>query len=208
MDIHPPMKPVESLKEFGMHLFIVTLGILIALSLEGLLEWRHHRELAEEARVNILSEIRDNQKDIDDFLKAVPAIRKNEMTALEAVEDVLAHGKSSTTALQLGLSLVELGNTSWTTAQTVGALSFIPYAEVKKYAGVYQLQDEYLRLQTRTEDSMVGALAIFSQNSDPNSVPRAGLEAERDRILNSLTILTAESQIADVLDTTYKELLK
>ena len=39
MDIHPPMKPVESLKESGIHLLIVTLGILIALSLNCLLEW-------------------------------------------------------------------------------------------------------------------------------------------------------------------------
>jgi hypothetical protein len=83
MDIHPPMKPVESLKEFGMHLLIVTTGILIALSLEGLLEWRHHRELAQEARTNILNEIRDNEKGLADFLKAAPATSKNQTGVLE-----------------------------------------------------------------------------------------------------------------------------
>ena len=106
------------------------------------------------------------------------------------------------------MTLAELNNTSWTTAQNVGALSFIPYAEVKEYAGVYQLQDEYLRLQTRTEDSVVSALTMFSQNQDPNSLPRTALETERDRILNSITMLTAESQIAEVLDKKYKEILK
>jgi hypothetical protein len=208
VDIHPPMKPVETLKEFGMHLFIVTLGIVIALSLEGLLEWRHHRQLAEEARSNILSEIRDNEKDIDHFLKAVPEIRKNQMAVLGVIEDMLTHGKAKADSVQLGLTLAELGNTSWTAAQTVGALEFIPYAVVKEYAGVYQLQDEYLRLQTRTEDSVVNALAMFSVNQGQNSLPRAGLEVERDRILNSLTMLTAESQIAEALEKTYREVLK
>ncbi len=208
MDIHPPMKPVESLKEFGMHLLIVTLGILIALSLEGLLEWRHHRELAEEARTNIMNEIRDNEKGLNDFLKAAPAISKNQTGVLDVLEDVLAHGKSNKKVPPFGSTLAELNNTSWTTAQTVGALGFIPYAEVKEYAGVYQLQDEFLRLQTRAEDAYVSAIALFSQNNDPNNLLRAGLETERDRILNSVTMLTAETQIGEVLDKMYKELLK
>jgi hypothetical protein len=208
MDIHPPMKPVESLKEFGMHLLIVTTGILIALSLEGLLEWRHHRELAQEARTNILNEIRDNDKGLDEFLKASPAISKNQTAVLDVLQDVLAHGKSKKTVPPFGSTLAELSNTSWTTAQTVGALGFIPYAEVKKYAGVYQLQDEYLRLQTRAEDTYVSSIAMLSQNNDPNSLPRAGLETERDRILNSITMLTAETQIGEVLDKMYNELLK
>ncbi len=208
MDIHPAMKPVESLKEFGMHLLIVTTGILIALSLEGLLEWHHHRELAEEARTNILNEIRDNEKGLDDFLKAAPAISKNQTGVLDVLDDVLAHGKSNKELPPFGSTLAELSNTSWTTAQTVGALGFIPYAEVKKYAGVYQLQDEYLRLQTRAEDAYVGAIALLSQNNDPNGLPRAGLETERDRILNSVTMLTAETQIGEALDKMYKELLK
>lgn len=65
MEIHAPEGPVTSLKEFLVHIGIVTIGILIALSLEGLLEWHHHRELVEEARANIASEIRDNRKDLD-----------------------------------------------------------------------------------------------------------------------------------------------
>jgi hypothetical protein len=49
---------------------------------------------------------------------------------------------------------------------------------------------------------------MFAENKDPNSLPRAGLEVERDRILNSLTAMTAESQIAEALEKTYKEVLK
>jgi hypothetical protein len=62
MEIHAPDKPILTIKEAIVHLAIVTIGILIALSLEGLVEWRHHRELVQEARANIADEIRDTAR--------------------------------------------------------------------------------------------------------------------------------------------------
>jgi hypothetical protein len=208
MDIHPPTGPVESLKDFFTHLLIVTAGILIALSLEGLLEWRHHRELADEARTNIMSEIRANEKDLQVFLNVVPEIRKNQMAFLEAVQGVLGRGKSGAPVPPLSFRLAELSNTSWTTSQTIGALAFMPYAEVKNFAGVYQLQDEYLRLQVRTEDAVVTALSLLAVNTNPGSLSKPELEAERDRILASLSALTAETQVGEFLEKAYAEVAK
>jgi hypothetical protein len=200
------MKPVESLKEFFTHLLIVTVGILIALSLEGLLEWHRHRELALEARSNIISEIRANEKDLESLLTAVPEIRKNQMAVLDFVQDKLTHSESGRPTPQLSFRLAELTNTSWTTSQTVGALAFMPYAEVKSFAAVYQLQDEYLRLQVRAEDSVVTALSLFSVNKDLSSLSRPELDAEKERILTSISALTAESQIGEFLKKTYAEI--
>ncbi len=208
MDIHPPTGPVESLKDFFTHLLIVTVGILIALSLEGLLEWHRHRELADEARANIISEIRANEKDLQAFLDAVPEIRKNQMAALDTVQGVLGRGKSESPVTPFSFRLAELSNTSWTTSQTIGALAFMPYAEVKKFAGVYQLQDEYLRLQVRTEDAVVAALSLLAVNTNPGSLSRPELGAERDRILASLSALTAETQVGEFLEKAYAEVAK
>jgi len=48
MDIHAPMGRVESFKEIAKHVLIVTIGILIALGLEGLREsWREHVAVSE-----------------------------------------------------------------------------------------------------------------------------------------------------------------
>jgi hypothetical protein len=208
MDIHPPTGPVESFKDFFTHLLIVTVGILIALSLEGLLEWHHHRELADEARTNIMSEIRANEKDLQVFLNAVPEIRRNQMAVLDAVQGVLGPAKSDAPVPPLSFRLAELSNTSWTTSQTIGALAFMPYAEVKRFAGVYQLQDEYLRLQVRTEDAVVTALSLLAVNTNPGSLSRPELEAERDRILASLSALTAETQVGEFLEKAYAEVAK
>jgi hypothetical protein len=69
MEIHAPHHPVLTVKEALVHLAIITTGILIALSLEGALEWSHHRELVGETRVRLRDEIRGNQESVQIVLK-------------------------------------------------------------------------------------------------------------------------------------------
>ena len=67
MEIHPPHGPIHSLKEFSLQLVTITAGILIALSLEGLVEWNHNRALVREARTTISREIADNRKELEEM---------------------------------------------------------------------------------------------------------------------------------------------
>jgi hypothetical protein len=60
VDIHAPHRSISSLKEGLVHLTLITLGVLIALSFEGIASWREHRALVREARANLASEIHDN----------------------------------------------------------------------------------------------------------------------------------------------------
>jgi hypothetical protein len=50
MELHAPGGPVRSLKDFFVHIGVVTLGILIALGLEQLVEAHHRSHLAKIAR--------------------------------------------------------------------------------------------------------------------------------------------------------------
>jgi hypothetical protein len=49
MGIHPPEGPIHSIKDFLLALTTITAGVLIALSLEGFIEWNHNRRLVREA---------------------------------------------------------------------------------------------------------------------------------------------------------------
>ena len=207
MEIHAPEGRIQSLRDITTHLLIVTVGILIALGLEQTVEWFHHRELVSEARENIASEIRDNKKELDGIQAAIPTARKNQLTVLEFIQDVLDHGKSGIDSLELRFHLAQLNDSSWTTAQTVGALSFMPYADVKKYAKVYKLQDEYSRFQTRTADAVIGAMTPFSENKSPDKLARTELEAERVRVQEAISSLSAQQQLGDSLSKAYAELL-
>jgi hypothetical protein len=55
------MGAIASVKDFLLHMLMITLGLLIALALDGLREELHHRELAHEARSNFAAELQGNR---------------------------------------------------------------------------------------------------------------------------------------------------
>ena len=57
MEIHAPHGPIHSFKEMAVQIALITLGVLIALSFEGVASWREHRALVREARANLTNEI-------------------------------------------------------------------------------------------------------------------------------------------------------
>src|SRR2546423_7880667 len=68
LDVHPPHETVHGWRDFFVHLFTITIGLLIALSLEGCVEWRHHRHLVHEAETSLREEIRGNSEHISDAI--------------------------------------------------------------------------------------------------------------------------------------------
>lgn len=58
LDVHPPHEPVHGPRDFFLHLFTITIGLLIALGLEASVEALHHRHQREEAEAKIRQEIR------------------------------------------------------------------------------------------------------------------------------------------------------
>lgn len=60
-EAHGPEKPIHSLREFLFHMFTVMLGLLLALGLEAIVEWRHHQHLQHQAAENIRRELASNE---------------------------------------------------------------------------------------------------------------------------------------------------
>jgi len=69
MEVHTPHEPVTSLRGLVTHLSLVIVGVLIALSFEGVATWREHRALVRDARANLLNEVRDNRNELAERLK-------------------------------------------------------------------------------------------------------------------------------------------
>ena len=61
IDVHPPHQPIHGWRDFFLHLATISIGLLIALSLEGLVEWQHHRHLVHEAQASLYGEIKTNE---------------------------------------------------------------------------------------------------------------------------------------------------
>ncbi len=185
----------------------MTIGILIALGLEAVVEWRHHVALASEARENILSEIRDNRRELEDVLKTTPKVIADQKLIVQLANDLLTKHNTAIHSVSLNFRRADLSKTSWSTAQSVSAISYMPYQEVKAYANVYELQDEYVRLEERTIDAGIAAIASLAQNEDPAKLQESQLRLIKETVLTSMSDLTAETQIGEALRKRYSQVL-
>src|SRR5947209_9617740 len=127
MEIHAPKAP-HSLKEFLRELVTITAGILIALSLEGVLEWTHHRHLVRESRDNIHTELSENRRELEDAMAKQKTTEQQLAKFYTTLVDLETKRGSITTNLQLNISLADLHRTSWNTAANTSAISYMPYS--------------------------------------------------------------------------------
>ena len=152
MDIHPPEAPIHSFKQFLLHLLTITVGILIALSLDGFLEWRHHRNLVEEARNNLAQEIRENQQRLQLGITKAPDAEQRLQNTISAIDSYRKNPSHPPQTLDWSFGIFALSGTAWHTAASTGAASYMDYSEVQRYTRVYVLQDQFLSIQERTLD--------------------------------------------------------
>lgn len=178
IDIHPPHESAHSWRDIFVHLATITVGLFIALSLEGCVEWQHHRHLVHEARVNIRSEIQDNLDSIRGALTAIHEQQKMveaDMVTFDTLQkNPHAHGVS----INFHFSNTTLQHASWDTARETGALGYMPYGEVKSYSQLQDMQQEFAMHSNRLVDAYTPGIAyLYSFRDGPSSkAAAAGLE--------------------------------
>jgi hypothetical protein len=206
MEIHPPEKPIHTVKDFLLQLMTITIGILIALSLEGALEWQHHRALVSEARENLRQEMMNNKREIDKILAGLPGLKTNEEAAVRLIDDLQAHKAKEhrTQSLNFTYYLGLLSNTGWNTAQAAGAVAHMPYPDVQKYSDLYDLQRVFDDLQNRLGESVLAAVPP----SDPDKLDPRELREWRHRIQTSLTYIQNLEGLARGLGGEYDKALR
>jgi hypothetical protein len=207
MEIHAPERHVQSLRDIVLHLAIVTAGILIALGLEQTVEWYHHRELVAEAKENMLNEIRDNKRQLERQVAQIPTWRQNAIQALDYITDIQQRGKSDIKSLQGRFYQAPLRGASWTTAQSVGALSYMAYSDVTKYAAAYRMQEDYIAAQNRMEEAGITAYSPFAARNRLEKSSPAELEADRAKMMTMVAAVLVQFQTAQLLEKAYDSVL-
>jgi hypothetical protein len=215
MEIHAPHRPILTLKEALVHLCIVTAGILIALSLEGALEWSQHRELVRETRQRLRNEIRGNQESVQTVLKGLDPAKTRFSHAIDVVNDLSAPGKLKEAAsifspvggnLLSGMSFAFFNTASYTTAEVTGALGFMEYSETIKYADTYDLQALYTRMQDGIEkDVFAAAMLGTSLLAKPTPTEVDDVKRQLRLALGGLAIM---ENLANALNERYSRALK
>jgi hypothetical protein len=71
LDVHAPHHPIGGWKDFFVHLVTITVGLLIAVGIEGCVERHREHKLVQEARETMREEIRVNSESMTSTLVSV-----------------------------------------------------------------------------------------------------------------------------------------
>lgn len=209
LDIHPPHSPMHGIRDFLLHLFTITVGLLIALGLEGCVERTHHRHLVHEAEASLRIEIQDNAKAIsgalDDLHKQQAAL-KHDLSVLNYI--VKNHKVPENPSMEIGASNRDLADVAWKTAQATTAVSYMPYSEVQEYAEIYSSQSELKTADRQAVRDAILSIAPFGNGEKGDPDPTGGYaEAAREKIEILHGQLSLVEGILKTLDGQYKKFL-
>jgi hypothetical protein len=133
-----------------LELLVVTAGVLIALSVDTLREWRSERSLAAEARTTMLAEIAENRQALEDNL---PALRATQQVYLGVLRDARARRAGqpvdASGDVNMNFTMVPLSTAAYATAEITGAVGFMTFNDVRRFAAVYEAQRRFQEMQDR-----------------------------------------------------------
>ncbi len=190
MEIHAPEGPTHSFKDFAIHIGIVTIGILIALSLEGLREtWREHKAVAE-ARESFDQELHVDQR----FLTMeVAAVQKanDDLKRLEADLPVLSNTPDELTkrVMDVKPGFYFFRTTAWESAVASGVLAHMSHEEVNRYADVYLSIKNYQDAQKATIPQWLAVKAFYLSHHTLSPAEQAAGEEKLRSFHLDMTIL-------------------
>ena len=209
LDVHPPHEPVHGWRDFLLHILTITIGLLIALGLEGVVEWQHHRHLVHEAEASLHHEIEKNAQQVpgvmDDLHKHQAELKKDVAVLDYIIKNGKAPKDSSTT---VSARIVSFDSVSWRTAQVSGAIAYMPYAKAQEYANIYFTQEELDRVQEQAARDAILVLGPLADADDNTPDPFHGQAAA---IKEKIEVLEGQLYMAgsfyEGLDRQYKSFL-
>jgi hypothetical protein len=207
LDVHAPHEKIHGIRDFLLHLFTITVGLLIALALEGCVERWHHRELRNEADANLRQEIQDNDQALATIRNAVIDEKRNLINVVKFLQSRSQDKPFDVQGINLNFTNSTLSDASWRTATGTGVLSFMEYGRVQQFASVYQEQELFSRLEWETLDRylQLNSYAVFGFN--PKTMSPEEAKAALPDVSRTLTHLVAMDQVGENLRLAYERVL-
>jgi len=193
------------LADYAFQLITVTAGVLIALFIDGLVDWNHNRELVLDARQMIAREVADNLKELEGLPKAVASSRADIENCLKLANDLLSKGKSDVHQITLNFNLATLSDASWLSADGTGALGHMAYDEVRRYAELYSLQELFATQQRKAVDLVASGTALIMGSFDPTTANNEDVKRFREQLMLLQANLHVTSQLGEQLIKAYRE---
>ena len=114
---------MHGFKDFLLHLFTITIGLLIALGLEGCMERQHQRHLVQEAEVGLSGEIAHNSSMIASLRQQINEEQTELNNDLTVLSQIQAQPSAAHQKLGFSFRWSNFDDVAWKTAQSTGAFA-------------------------------------------------------------------------------------
>jgi hypothetical protein len=200
MDVQPPHQSIHTWRDFFIHLITITIGLLIALSLEATVEWLHHRHLVHVARASIRHEMEENRKILASDLTEIQQDRTRIGNDLKLLVALRSGAKFEHATLEYHIDWSSLSDAGWHAAQSTGAINFMDYQSAQAWSDVY-LQQHFVSDRSLTIfDEQTRAISPIWINSDPNLMLKDEIQIVLLRSADVLSELKGLEQLLKQLD--------
>jgi hypothetical protein len=209
-DVQPPHMSIHGWRDFSIHLATITIGLLIALGLEGCVEWLHHRHLMHQAQMGLMTEIKANADSVQAKIAALESHQQELKRDIEILKQIIASPSAPIhDTLTLRFDISGFDNVSWATAQSTGAVTYMSYAVAREYSDIYSEQaeiDAEARLAARDLSVAFGPLLNLKSGDASISAEDAKLMKQHVETLQGQLYLL-DSLLHSVSDS-YKKFLQ
>jgi hypothetical protein len=182
LDVHPPHEAAHTWKDFFIHIATIVVGLLIALSLEQIVERFHHRAEIAELR-NSLAEEREHNREVysratEVYLQDAATLHNN----LRVFMYLREHPKATEAELP-GVVIwprhtYEPSTSAWNDSGQASVLAMMPRDEVNKYSSTYFNLQRTLDSYNTMAVAVANAAAIVSQTSNPTTLSPKRIDDE------------------------------
>ena len=189
MDIHKP-KAAHSWREFLIEIGTIICGILIALSLEQVVEAGHRSAEVKEAREALREEVRDN-------VSALAFGVEEDKCLLPKIEAFAAWARGGSKPQELTTILAEYGSSTWDTVK-ISAVPHMPLGERRALAAFYDsLANQTKVVDIQRASSLVLTGALERRTLDPEDTRRVLDAVATERKLTSFHMYNAASLLRE-----------
>jgi hypothetical protein len=132
---------------------------------------------------------------------------KDQQKELDANLDVLSQVKShpgQKHPLSFGFRMLPFDNVAWKTAQTTGALAYMPYRDARIYSTIYATQDDLYKAEQEVAEDVMRAAAYPSTRPDDWQPTPAQVDALTEHIGQLRMRLLLLNVYVTTLDATYR----
>jgi hypothetical protein len=186
----------------------ITAGVLIALLINGLVEWNNNRELVEQARATIRREVEANLNELEGLPETIKRSAAQLENAMRLANDLLVKGKTEIREVDLNFNLATLNSSGWQTADRTGALAHMEYDEVQRYSEIYAMQQLFDNQQRKAIDLVATSSSLLASSFDPTTAKAADLDEFRQGVMLLQSNLLVTEQLGAQLIKGYQEFLK